>query len=236
VSAYQRLQALLPRAVRDYLLYFEATIERAVTEFAASLPAGVRMLDAGAGEGQYADRFARQRYTGVDLGVGDTAWNYGKLDAVADLLALPFPDNTFDAAINIVTLEHVKEPARVIEEMHRVMRPDGRLLIIVPHEWEEHQTPHDYFRYTRYGMRYLLERAGFLGIRIEPVGGYFRMMSRRLLNALQFFPLPLMILIALVVAPVAFVAPLLDGWDRRKNFTLGFICYASKAAGPPGMT
>jgi SAM-dependent methyltransferase len=228
VSAYHGLQALLPRAVRDYLLYFEATIERAVTEFAGSLPAGVRLLDAGAGEGQYADRFTRQRYTGVDLGVGDTAWNYGRLDAVADLLALPFPDNTFEGAINIVTLEHVKEPARVIEEIHRVMRPAGRLLIIVPHEWEEHQTPHDYFRYTRYGMRYLLERAGFTDITVEPVGGYFRLMSRRLLNALQFFPLPLMILVALVVAPMALVAPLLDGWDREKNFTLGFICHAAK--------
>ena len=228
MSAYRAGQALLPRAVRDYVLHFEASIERGVNTFAASLPDGARLLDAGAGEGQYADRFSRQRYIGVDLGIGDSAWNYKKLDAIADLLALPFPTGTFDAAINIVTLEHVKEPARVIEEIHRVLRPGGRFLIVVPHEWEEHQTPHDYFRYTRYGMRYLLERAGYEDIRIEPVGGYFRLMSRRLFNVLQFFPLPLMIVAAVFVAPAALIAPLFDGLDQQKNFTLGFVCVAQK--------
>jgi SAM-dependent methyltransferase len=228
LSAYQRVQSLLPRSLRDYVLYFEASIERAVTSFAESLPAGASVLDAGAGEGQYADRFTRQRYTGVDLGIGDNAWNYAKLDAIADLLALPFRDDTFDGAINVVTLEHVKEPARVIEELHRVLKPGGRVLVIVPHEWEEHQTPHDYFRYTRYGMKYLLEHAGFGEIQIEPVGGYFRLMSRRLLNGLKFFPLPVMLLVAIFIGPLALVAPLFDGLDDQKNFTLGFVCRASK--------
>ena len=228
MSAYEVLRDLLPRALRDYLLFFEASIERAVDAFSTSLPAGARVLDAGAGEGQYSDRFARQKYTGVDLGIGDSAWNYAGLDAIADLLALPFPDGTFDAALNVVTLEHVKEPARVIEEIFRVLRHGGRLLIIVPHEWEQHQTPHDYFRYTRYGMQYLLERAGFAEIVIEPVGGYFRLMSRRLMNALQFFPVPMMVLVALVLGPLALVAPLFDGLDREKNFTLGFVCRAQK--------
>ena len=228
MSAYTGLQSLLPGVVRDYVLHFEASIERAVVAFAASLPEGARVLDAGAGEGQYAGRFIRQRYTGVDLGIGDAVWNYAKLDVIADLMALPFPDDTFDATLNVVTLEHVKEPARVVEELFRVLRPGGRLLIVVPHEWEQHQTPHDYFRYTRYGMQYLLERAGFRVDEIEPVGGYFRLMSRRLLNGLQFFPAPVMVLVALLIAPLSLIAPLLDGLDREKNFTLGFVCQASK--------
>ena len=228
IAGYPWLRALMPVALRDYVMHFEAVIERSVIGFAEALPGRARVLDAGAGEGQYASHFTRQRYVGVDLGVGDTAWNYAGLDAVADLLALPFADDTFDAALNVVTLEHVKEPARVIEELQRVLRPGGRLLIVVPHEWEQHQTPHDYFRYTRYGMRYLLERAGFGSIVIEPVGGYFRLISRRLLNGLQFFPLPAMVLVALVVAPLALVAPLFDRLDRDKNFTLGFVCEARK--------
>ncbi len=142
----------------------------AVDAFAAALADGVRVLDAGAGECAYKKKFDRHCYTGVDLGIGDAHWNYSQLDAIADLIALPFRGASFDAALNIVTLEHVREPAVVLAELCRVLVPGGRLLLVVPHEWEEHQVPHDYFRYTRYGARYLLEKAGFTGIEILPVG------------------------------------------------------------------
>ena len=80
----------LPRPLKRHVLHFEAEIEDAVRSLAERLPAGARVLDAGAGEGQYARYFSRQRYAGVDLGVGDAAWDYSKLDALADLTALPF--------------------------------------------------------------------------------------------------------------------------------------------------
>lgn len=223
---YSGLQKWLPGPVRRYVLHFESAIEDAVRRFAAETPVGARVLDAGAGEGQYAGHFQRHRYTGVDLGIGDEAWNYGQLSAIANLELLPFPDATFDASLNVVTLEHVQKPARVIEEIHRALKPGGRFLLIVPHEWEEHQQPHDYFRYTRYGLRYLLESAGFREIRIEPVGGFFRLLSRRLFNAAQFFPGPFVLIGLLLFAPAALLVPLLEPLDRRQNFTLGFICTA----------
>jgi len=225
-SSYRGVQRWLPAPVRRYVLHFESTIEAAVAGFGRSLPQSARVLDAGAGEGQYAHHFGHCRYTGVDLGIGDEAWNYGQLSAVADLVALPFADGVFDASLNVVTLEHVREPAAVLRELRRTLRPGGRLLIIVPHEWEEHQQPHDYFRYTRYGMRYLLESAGFAEVQIEPVGGFFRLLSRRLFNAAQFFPGPLALLALLFVAPAALLAPLFDPLDRQRSFTLGFICTA----------
>ena len=219
----------MPGPLRRHVLHFEARIESAVGELAAGLPPGARVLDAGAGEGQYAAYFTGRRYTGVDLGIGDAHWNYSKLDAMADLAALPFPAGLFDAAVNIVTLEHVREPAHVLAELRRVLKPGGRALVIAPHEWEEHQQPHDYFRYTRFGLEFLLTRAGFEEIRIEPVGGYFRLLARRLLNGIQFFPGPLGILAAALAAPPALLLPLLDGLDKRRAFTLGFVCTARKA-------
>ena len=186
------------------------------------------MLDAGAGEGSHRSFFAAQRYIGLDLAVGDSAWDYSKLDVLGDLTALPFRDCLFDAALNIVTLEHVRDPARVLRELARTLAPAARLLLIVPHEWEEHQQPHDYFRYTRYGVEYLLRQAGFEGLDIRPVGGFFRLLSRRLLNALQFFPGPLMFAAAIFFVPPALLLPMLEPLDRRQNFTLGYICYARK--------
>ena len=99
------MQDRLPVFLRRQVLHFETAIEEAVRAFAASLPGQACLLDAGAGECQYKRWFSRQRYTGVDLAVGDASWNYGGLDALANLTALPFRDGAFDACINVVTLE-----------------------------------------------------------------------------------------------------------------------------------
>lgn len=219
----------LPAFVERYLWFFEAAIEQAVASFARALPAGAAVLDAGAGEGQYRRQFEGRRYVGVDLAVGDTGWDYSRLDAVADLNALPFSNASFDAALNVVTLEHVREPARVLAEIARVLRPGGRFLLVVPQDWEVHQEPHDYFRYTRHGVRYLLEQAGFSDIVIEAGGGYFRLMGRRMLNGLQFFRGIWLVPALLLLAPAGVLLPLLDPLDRKRDFTLGYICTARRA-------
>jgi SAM-dependent methyltransferase len=215
--------------LRRWIFHFESSIETAVREFAASLKSGAAVLDAGAGEGQYKRYFPQQRYVGLDLGIGDAGWNYGELDAIGDLAALPFRDASFEAAVNIVTLEHVQNPGLVLREIARVLRPGGRLLIVVPHEWEEHQQPHDYFRFTRFGMELLLKQAGFGDVKIQPVGGFFRLLSRRLLNGIQFFPGPLKLIAAVLFLPPALILPVFDTWDAQKNFTLGYICQARKS-------
>jgi SAM-dependent methyltransferase len=225
---YDRLRELMPAPVRRYVQHFEAETENAVGEFAASLAPQARMLDAGAGEGNYKNHFARQRYCGFDLAIGDADWNYSRLDVVGDLLNLPFRDATFDACLSVVTLEHVREPARAVKELARALAPGGRLLLIAPLEWEEHQQPHDYYRYTRYGLEYLLSQAGMAEISITPVGGFFRLLARRLLNGLQFFPGPLMLVAAVFLVPPALVLPWFEPLDQRRNFTLGYICSARR--------
>lgn len=230
--SYTSFAYRLPRALRRYILHFEVTIDDAVAALARSLPGGARVIDAGAGEGQYAHHFSRHRYCGVDLGIGDAGWDYSGLDTVADLTALPFRSAQFDAAVNVVTLEHVREPGCVLAELARVLAPGGRLLLVVPHEWEVHQAPHDFFRYTRYGAEYLLRRAGFDTVDVTPAGGYFRLLARRLLNGLQFFTGGLrwiwFLPAAMLLIPPALILPYLDFLDRERNFTLGYICIARK--------
>lgn len=225
---YRAIERRLPHFLRRYILHFESAIDDSLASFATSLAPGARVLDAGAGEQIHAKYFNRARYVAVDLAVGDSAWDYGKLDAIADLTALPFADACFDACINIVTLEHVREPGCALREIERTLAPGGRLLLIVPHEWEVHQPPHDYYRYTRHGLAYLLGKAGFSDYDIEPVGGFFRLCSRRLLNGLQFFPGLWFFVAAIFLAPPALVLPWFDSLDRERNFTLGYICSATK--------
>lgn len=225
---YAHVQGWLPGWLHRHLLHFDAVLEDAVKDFAATVPAGARVLDAGAGEARHARYFTSHQYTPIDLAIGDTAWDYTRIQALADLTALPFRSGVFRAVLNIVTLEHVREPAQVVSELARVLAPGGRLLLVVPLEWEVHQAPHDYFRYTRFGLTHLLHQAGLEVERLEPVGGYFRLMSRRLLNGLQFFPGLAFPFAALFLVPPALVLPWLDGLDKAKNFTLGYVCVARK--------
>lgn len=211
------------KAVLGYVMDFESRIDGAVSAFAASLPQDSCVLDAGAGELRHKAYFPGQHYVGVDLAVGDDAWDYGRLDAMADLKALPFTEAVFDAAISIVTLEHVCEPGLAIAEMARVMKPSASLLIVVPMEWEEHQQPYDYFRYTQYGLTYLLDKSGFEVVSIKPAGGIFRVLSRRCFMALKrtWWLAPILL-------PMGIVLPLFDKFDTEKNSTLGFICVARR--------
>lgn len=225
---HPEIQRKLPRFLRRRALSFEAHIDDAVASFAGSLAPGERVLDAGAGEARFAPCFARQRYCAVDLAVGDELWDYTKLDTITDLTALPFPAASFDACLSIVTLEHVREPACVLAELARVLKPGGAFLLVVPQDWEVHQAPHDYYRYTRYGLRYLLERTGFAQARVLAAGGFFQVLSRRLLNALQFFRGFWFLPAAALLVPPALLLPAFDRLDRERNFTLGYVCTARR--------
>jgi SAM-dependent methyltransferase len=230
---HRRLVARAPRPLRRLVLRFEVRIEESLEAFGRELSPGSRVLDAGAGECQYRHLFGHCRYVGVDLGVGDATWNYSRLDALADLGRLPFRSGTFDAALNVVVLEHTREPAQVVAELARVLKPGARLLLIAPQDWAMHQRPHDYFRYTRYGLEWLLQRAGLSVVTIEPVGGFFTLLGRRALDAALFFQggwrWILFPLVAALAGPAGLLLPCLDVLDRERNTTLGYVCLATKA-------
>ena len=59
-------------------------------------------------------------------------------------------------------------------------------------------------------------------------GGYFRLLSRRLLSGLRFFHGIWNVPAALLLAPPALLLPALDFLDRDRNFTLGYLCTARK--------
>jgi SAM-dependent methyltransferase len=227
---YARARRLLPRFLLRWIYHFEAELDHTVETFALTLPRGARVLDAGAGEARHAPCFARQHYVAVDLAVGDNAWNYRNLDILADLAALPFAGASFDAALNIVTLEHLPEPAAALAEIARVLRPDAPLLVVAPHQWEVHQAPHDYYRYTIHGLRYLLEKTGYAVAEIRPVGGLFHLLARRLWAAALIFPAPWRWLALLMFAPAALLLPVFDFLDRRGDFTPGYIAVARRLA------
>lgn len=225
---YENARRILPAALLRWVYHFEYELDAAVEAFAGSLPGGAIVLDAGAGEARHRASFAAHRYVGVDLAVGDVNWNYRELDVIADLAALPFAPSRFDAALNIVTLEHLPEPGAALAEISRVLRSGAPMLIVAPLQWEVHQAPHDYYRYTVHGLRYLLTRAGFSVESVAAVGGLYRLLARRMWAAALLFPRPWRWLALLAVAPVALLLPLFDGLDRERDYTPGYVVVARR--------
>ncbi len=139
-----------------------------VQRFAALLPPGASVLDVGAGQCEMRRFFPALRYVGVDAAWGDPGWDYSRLDAVSDVLRLPFRAASFDGAINLWVAEHVRDPAAMAAEIARVLKPGGWFLAFLPFVVHEHQTPHDYYRFTRFGAAALLEDHGFEQIEVAP--------------------------------------------------------------------
>lgn len=145
-----------------------------VAQVAREVPRGARILDAAAGQCIYAPAFAHCQYVACDRAVGDAAWDYSRLDVVADLAALPFRHDAFDAILCTHALEHVTEPTVALAELARMLKPGGRLYVSVPFLGDPlHQEPFDFFRYTHYGLRHLIQKAGLTPVSVSPMGDAF---------------------------------------------------------------
>lgn len=238
-----RVPTFLPAWLRTRIEVNVREIEALMMYAGSRLDPGARVLDAGAGEGRFKAYFAHTRYTAVDLAVGDAAWDYGQINVLADLEKLPFADGGYDAVVCTQVLEHVKRPQIVLQELARVLRPGGELYLTAPQSWYEHQQPHDYFRFTSFGLRYLFEQSGLTPVLVKPMGGYFWFLSFQL-QRMHFWLWPprpdesaiarvariVTTLLIRVVTLLLLPLPLyyLDALDKRKDQTLGYACHCVK--------
>jgi SAM-dependent methyltransferase len=108
-----------------------------IGELEGTLPAGSRVLEAGCGTGQTLACFSRRHET-VGLDISRRALGLARRQCgspvLGDLFAMPFRDNSFDLVYNSGVIEHFREPEnlRAIEEMARITRREGTVIIIVP--------------------------------------------------------------------------------------------------------
>ena len=151
----------------DALTWTRQPILDFVREVAAAVPAGARVLDVGAGEAPYRELFAHAEYTTSD-------WTHSvhpgarAVDFVGPAHDLPVEDESFDHVLLTEVLEHTPNPAEVLAELHRILRPGGQLHMTTPFVWELHELPFDFFRYTAWGLERVLREGGFAGVDIAP--------------------------------------------------------------------
>ena len=191
------------------------------------------VLDAGAGRLTYHPRLKAFSESVVSV---DRDRVHPGLSAVADLEKLPFPKNSFDSVFCSQVLEHVPNPLSVLLEFSRTLRPGGKLILSVPHLAYLHNEPHDYYRYTEYGLRHLLGHAGLSIEELRWSGG--------LLSFLGHFPSTLLLNLSWGI-PGVFQALfwINRGWSRligkierkdlqQKRFALNLAVVAQKPESP----
>ncbi len=95
--------------------------------------------------------FPGRPYVGVDVRPGPG------VDLVADVEKLPQADASVGTVLALSTLEHVPHFWRGLDEIHRVLRPDGALLVCCPFYFHLHEHPSDFWRFSPDALKMLLE-------------------------------------------------------------------------------
>ena len=115
-----------------------------------------RLLDVGCGEMPYRPIFAlhASEIVGLDTVENPRATLKGPIEAI------PAPDASFDLVLCAQVLEHVDDPAQGVAELHRVVRPGGRVLLSTHGTMVYHPNPVDLWRWTGAGLERLFAANG----------------------------------------------------------------------------
>lgn len=154
----------------------------AVSHYARGL-----LLDVGCGNRGYANVFSSnvKKYIGLDypsvrkIHLSD---DFNPPDVWGDAHFLPIKSASVDTVVSLQVLEHLPEPDKAIAEMYRLLKDEGNIILTTHGLYPIHGSPYDYYRYTEYGLTYLLEKYGFQVIKILRNGSYWAYMGLMLNN------------------------------------------------------
>jgi len=149
-----------------------------VSAAAASVPEGSLVLDAGSGDAPYRDLFSAMMYESADFMQVDKV--YEPPTYVCDLRDIPVENARFDLVICNQVMEHIPAPVDLLRELSRVTKPGGAIWMSAPLFFEEHEQPHDYYRYTQFAWRHLAEEAGLDVVSLEWMEGYLGTLAYQL--------------------------------------------------------
>lgn len=191
------------------------------------------LIDLGCGTAPYKNYFLQscRTYIGVDWRPGDG------VDHVADLnQSISLEGEIADSIVSLSVLEHLYEPQMMINEAFRLLRPNGHFVLQVPWQWWIHEAPHDYYRFTPYALRKMLQHAGFSEIKIKPQCGYFsaaalkfNYFSRRATVGKTLMACFFRVTLPLIWHVNQWLAKKLDRFDKNWGLeTIGYVVVAEK--------
>lgn len=190
-----------------------------------------RVLDVGCGHMLFRSAILAHAvsYEGIDIEARAPGVTYiGDAQAMTGLA-----DDTYDTVCCFEVLEHLPHPQYAVAEMARVLKSGGILLLSAPHLSRLHEEPHDYFRFTRHGLRALLEDCGLEPMEIIRHAGLLSFVTHQISTAIVglVWPVPGLRQFVYAFNRLLLVWPVL--WldrvtDRSELFALGYVVAARK--------
>ena len=157
------------------------------------LPSGSRLIDVGAGTARYKQFCNHLNYTSQDFcqydGAGDGKgfqsgdWDTQHIDIVSEITSIPVEDSSFDSALCTDVLEHVPNPNATIQELRRIVKPGGKIIITVPTQCDAHQTP--YFFSGGYSNYFFAKVFTECNVEISYESGYFETVDQKIFLGLK---------------------------------------------------
>ena len=141
------------------------------------------LLDIGCGNKPYERMFDGKvsSYTGCDLVQSDRQ----RVDILCPATDIPVQPSSFDTVLTTQVIEHVDDHRLLVAEAYRVLRPGGILILSAPMYWPLHEEPYDFFRFTKHGLRHLLQASGFEVLKIMANGGKWALAGQALIHAIE---------------------------------------------------
>lgn len=131
-----------------------------------------RMMDFGCGSKPYKALFNVKEYIGVDYQNEGHPHENEQVDIFYDGKIIPLPDQYFDSVLSSEVFEHIFNLNEILKEIHRVTKEGGKLLITCPFVWNEHETPNDFARYSKFALQDILAKNGFEIIQFYKSGNF----------------------------------------------------------------
>ena len=159
-----------------------------------AVPAGKRILDAGAGELQNRQHCAHLTYVSQDFcqydgkrggandeGLQNQKWDTSEIDLVCDITAISAADGSFDAILCSEVLEHVPEPTHALDEFSRLLKPGGTLILTAPFGSNVHMAPYHFCTgFSKYWYEHHLLKRGFKIVELSPNGDWYALLKQEI--------------------------------------------------------
>ena len=190
-----------------------------------------RLIDIGCGTKPYKDLLAPYVTEHIGVDHQETLHDKSKIDRFGTAYNITAKDEEFDCALCTAVLEHLEEPELALKECHRILKRGEMAIYSIPFIWHLHEEPWDFYRFSKYGLKYLFEKAGFEIVEIKALSGFWVTFGQLFVYNIYRFnrgPLkyiPIIPALGLIIQGASYF---LDKIDKTEQWTWMYMIVARK--------